>query len=336
MIPYITVNTRNPVDFYSEFAINKENFDALVEMVESGFENEAIDILIDEYLTPASLKYDDVIRSYLSEILAGPMRLKDHDALIRNISLLTLGLISFYADTFNKFVKDAYVGSVLGKADIVDSMLKKTIVNEVISEYDRLISGTFSQTQNFILSSIRTMQREMISENLLLKNAGMSGEILQNEILRFKEALQIKYPQIYRAASQGNLIQISRFDGEIQKVRHYKMDYYIDLTTRTTLLNADRNANIISALVNGEAVMEYALIDDRSVKKDREICQHILNTKVNGLSILALDQVAADKYGVMTVDDAKSTPDYAMGPYCRHGLIRCSKEYLKELELGSR
>jgi hypothetical protein len=336
VIPYITIDTRNPANFYSEFEISDDNFEALVDMVESGFENEAIDILADEYFIPASSRYDNTIRTYLVEMASGPMRLKDHDALLRNISLLTLGLISYFNDNFAKFVKETYVKSILEKADITDSALKKSISNEVISEYERLISGTFSQTQNFILNSIRTMQREMISENLLIKNSGITGEALESEILRFKESLRIKYPQIYRAASQGNLIQISRFDGEIQKTRHYKIDYYIDLTTRTTLLNADRNANIVSALINNENVMEYALIDDRKVQKDREICQHILNKKVNGLSILALDQATADRYGIMTVDEAKSTPDFALGPYCRHGLIRCSKEYLKELELGSR
>jgi len=336
MISYVTVNTKNPADFYSEFAISEENFNALVDMSESGFENEALDLLIEEYLVPASNKYEDTIREYLYGASAGPMRIKDHDALTRNISLLTLGLMSFLTSRFDDFTKNAYVGRIMEKADITDSQLKKSISSEVMAEYERLISGTLYQTQNSVLSNIRTLQREMIAENLLIRNSGITGEVLNNEIARFKESLQIKYPEIYKQMNQGNLIIVTKFDGDIQRTRHYKIDYYIDLSTRTTLLNADRTANTVAALLNEENVMEYALIDDRKVKVDREICQHILGTKVNGLSILALDETTAKKFGIMTLDEAKNTPDYALGPLCRHGVRRCSKEYLKELNSGNR
>jgi hypothetical protein len=335
MIPYIVVNTVNPVNFYNEFEISDENFEAMIDMVESGFENEALDLILEEYLVPAALKYDNVMRSYLSQADAGPMRIKDHDALLRNISLLTLGLTAYLNSNFSKFSGQAYVNNALAKADIVDSALSKTLRNEVNSEFEKVIGSTFSQTQNALLGSIRTLQREMISENLLLKNSGITGEALNNEIMRFKESLKIKYPQLYRTINQGNLIEISRFDGEIQKLRHYKIDYYIDLTVRTSLLNADRNANLIAATIDGDAVMEYLLIDDRKVVKDREICQHILDTKTNGLAVLALTQEYATKLGIMTVDEARNTPDFAMGIYCRHGLKRCSKEYLEGLKSGN-
>lgn len=332
MIPYNTVQTVSTSDFFREFEPSEESLEDIRELVEEGFIQETIDIIINEYLIPASDKYTAVMVDYLDEIDTGPLRDKELDKLTRNISILSIAFAAFMTGVFKSYIKAGYSESIFGNAGIKDNELRKTIFNEVVQEFERLTSNTLSQTQGFIINSIRTLQREMISENLLLKNSKMTGEALEQEINRFKDSLRIKYPSIYKAIKSNNIITTISFKDGTEISRHYKLDYYVDLVTRTTLLNVDRTANTISALVNQESVVEFYLADPRQVKKDREICQEILTNKVNGLSILAMDEISARKLGVMTFEEAKSTPDYSFGPYCRHSVRRCSSEYLKSIE----
>lgn len=333
MIPYTTIATVNPLNFYSEYELSEDELALMVTLTEDGYEQEALDMFLDEFLQPAATKYKDIMTNYLSELNAGPMRDKEQDNLIRSISLLSLGLSSFLSDNFKTFIKNVYAENVFDKAEITDSELKRNIQKEVIAEFEQLIGATMSQTQSFILNSVRTLQREMVAENLFLKNSDISGEALEAEIIRFKEALQVKYPGIYKAMRQGNLMTTVKFSDGQELTRHYKLDYYIDLTVRTTLLNVDRNANMTAALINGERVMEFYLADNRNVQKDREICQHILADKIEGLSILALDEATAKRLGIMTVDEAKSTPDWAFGAMCRHSLKRCNGQYLSSINM---
>ena len=332
MIPYNTIQTVSTSDFFQEFELSEEVLDDIRELLEEGFTQETIDIIVNEYLIPASDKYSGVMTDYLDEMDDGPLRDRELDKLTRNISVLSIAFAGYLSGIFNKYVRSGYMDTVFEGAGISDRELKKTIYNEVIQEFERLTSNTISQTQGFVVNSIRNLQREMISENLLLKNSKIEGDILEQEINRFKQSLRIKYPSIYKAINNKNILTTISFrDGE-EITRHYKLDYYVDLVARTTLLNVDRTTNIVSALVNDEPVVEFYLADPRNVKKDRELCQEILANKVNGLSILALNDDVATKLGILTYDEAKSTPDYSFGPYCRHSVRRCSKEYIKSLE----
>jgi len=334
MIPYISIKTANAANYFDSFELAEDDIERFEILMEDEYDQEAQDIFMEEFITPAALKYQELMSSYLNQADAGPMRDKDQDKLTRNITLLSLGLSNLLSYNFNKYLERIHSKFIFDKADIKDKETKKSIADETISEFDQLISGTMARTQGFIISGIRTLQREMIAENLLLKNSGISGDLLEAEILRFKESLRIKYPEIYNAANKGNLMTTSKFVDGVEVTRHYKLDYYIDLSIRTTLLNIDRNANAISALVNGENVVEYYLADPRDVKKDRELCQKVLATKTNGLSLLALDDDTAKKLGIMTVDEAKSTPDYCMGPLCRHSIRRCDKKFLRGINNG--
>lgn len=332
MIPYNKIKTVNANYFYNDYVIEDEDIEQMQQMVDEGNGQYALDLFIDEYIGDASNQYNNIISEYLNDVYSGPMRLKDVNNLTRNISLLTLGLSTFLIREFAVFANQIYLPYMFSQNGITDDELKRNVSREVLSEFERLIDGTFSQTQGFLLNGIRTIQREMIVENLLLKKSGISSDALEQEINKFKDSLKTKYPDIYQAFKQGKIIKTAKFVDGKEISRHYKLDYYIDLSVRTTLLNVDRISTTVSALVDDEEVVEYYLSDPRKVVKDREICQHILNTKVNGVSILALNSDAAKKYGVMTVEEAQSTPDYAMGPYCRHSLRRCKKEYLEGLQ----
>jgi hypothetical protein len=329
VIPYNSITISNISNFYDMYDLDEDFIAEIEKLISEGFEQEALDMILSEYIIPASEAYSRALIDYLYQMDQGPLREKDIDKLSRNTTLLGLGLIAYLNSAVIRYTEAGYFEQIFARNDIISPTLKKSIINEVLGEFYSLINNTVGQTQNFIMTSIRTLQREMLSENLLLKNSGLKGEALELEITRFKESLRIKYPEIYKAMNNGNVMTVTRFSDGVEKTRHYKIDYYVDLSVRTSLLNAERNANTIAAFVNNEPVMEYYLVDPRQVKKDREICQEILNKKINGLSILALDDNVAKILGIMTIDEAKSTPDYAMGPLCRHGVRRCDKDYIE-------
>lgn len=332
MIPYIEINTESPVNFYSEFELTDEDLSWFKEQFYDGDEQDSLDIFMEDYLLPSTNKFQETMITYLFESDLGPMRIKEQDKLSRNITLLSIGLSTLLINNFRAYLTQIYSDKFFNEAGIKESSLKKAIISETMSEFERIIGGSLSQTQTFILGSIKTLQREMIAENLYIKNSGLAGEELEKEILRFRESLRIKYPNIYSAMKKGNILMTQKFINGEEITRHYKLDYYIDLVSRTSLLNVDRTTNIISATVNEEKVLEFYLSDPRAVKKDREICQEILHTKILGKSILALREDVATKLGIMSVDMAKNTPDYSFGPMCRHSLKRCESSYLKEID----
>jgi hypothetical protein len=226
-------------------------------------------------------------------------------------------------------MREIYSPVIFKGAGLTDPKVKDAILKEVLTDYEQRIEGAMSQTQTFVLNGIRTLQREMITENLLIKKGNLKGEMLDAEVAQFKKSLQDKYPELYRGMKEGNILVSRKFGPDGETVRHYKVDYYTDMATRTTLLNVDRDTNTIMAMVNGERIVEYFLSDPRTVRKDREICQDILRHKTEGMSLLALDDEAAEILGIMTVDEAMSTPDYAMGPYCRHSIRRLPEGFLR-------
>jgi hypothetical protein len=83
-------------------------------------------------------------------------------------------------------------------------------------------------------------------------------------------------------------------------------------------LNVDRTAVEVTAQINGEEVVEYYKRDNRTVKEPRQICIDILSNKTKGKSLLALTQEAANKYGILTIEQARTNG--AMGAHCRHSI----------------
>ncbi len=317
---------------FDKYLLEDEDIALLVDMIENGNEPDALDIFTNAHVILPSQEYQDMMTRYLGYSDGGPISRSDQSRLIRNIAVLTVGFSALLIKNFKTYINDIYSPSVFKVAGLKDSDIKKAILNQVISEYEQFIGGSMSQTENFIVGSIRTLQREMITENVMIKKLNLSGENLNLEITRFKESLRSKYPEIYKGIEDGQILVVRKVGLEGETVRHYKLDYYTDMTTRTTLLNIDRTSNETMARVNSERVVEYYLSDPRSVKKDREICQDILNTKILGKSLLALDDIAASALNILTIDEAKESPDYAMGPYCRHTFRRLLPEFLKLID----
>ena len=328
MIPYANIDIENPNGFYDKYQLTDEEIDWLRLMAEDGMLQEAIDIFMSEYQLPPGTKYQDVVSRYIGESESGILSNKDGNNLTRNITLLTLGLSAVLTNNFSLFMKGAYAPVIFEVAGLKNADVRNSILKEVILDYEQRIEGAMSQTQVDVLNGIRTLQREMISENLLIKKSGIKGNMLDAEVDRFRSTLKSKYPELYGAMKNGNILISRKFGPEGESVRHYKVDYYTDMATRATLLNVDRNSNEIMARVNGERVVEYYLSDPRSVIKERELCQEVLHNLIEGVSVLALDEEASNILGCMTVEEAQNTPDYCMGIYCRHSIRRLPEDYL--------
>ena len=114
---------------------------------------------------------------------------------------------------------------------------------------------------------------------------------------------------------------------------------------RTTILNIDRVAVQVSVQVkeaakakatNREAVnvVEYYTASHAPYKtsRRREICKTILADKSYGIPLLALDKKTSDLLGIMTVEQAMTTLEGAMGPHCHHGVRPIPVVKRKELE----
>jgi hypothetical protein len=329
MIPVIDVKSTNPVGFYDGYELTDEEIAWLAIMAEEGNAQEAVDVFIDEYILPPGTKYSDLARHYIELSSLGVIEEKQKSKMIRTLALLSMGLAGLLYKNYSKFIKGVYADSVFKNAGLEEPDVEKSIVNDVLSEYEQSISGTMLQTQAYVLNSIRTMQREIIVENMMIEKSGIAGEMLDKEMVKFQRELKAKYPDIYKAMQDGNiLVTKSMIDGE-ESIRHYKLDYYFDLSTRTILLNIDRTTNLIMAQVDGDNVVEYAEIDPRIVTKDREICQEVLANKINGKSLLALDAETAQALGIMTVDELLANPQGATSNGCRHGFLQCSRSFLE-------
>jgi len=333
MIPYADVYIKNPVNFYNEYELTEDELAWLNMMHEEGNGQAAVDILISKFILPPSIKYQDVIISYMGSADSGIFEQKDTNNLARNITLLTLGLISIINNNYSKYIKSVHAPQIFKDNKLTNDEVKNSVMNEVISKFSEAIQNILSQTSIFAVSSIRSLQRELIAENFRLMKTKVGAEYADELIKRFKKSLRNKYPSVYKAIEDKNIITVSRMTEDGIKSLHYKIDYYLDMNIRSAVFNIDRNSVQIMAVANDEKVVGYHLIDNRDVKIDREICQIILANKRFGISILATDDATASKLGIMSIDEAKSTPDYAMGPWCRHGIYRLSSDYLNKINV---
>lgn len=332
MIPYVKIYTQNPVNFYDEYELTEDELSRLYDMFEKGEDQDATDIFIQRFILPPAAKYQDTITSYLEKIDFGIFDKTDSNNLSRNINYLTLGLIAVIKNNYSKYVKNVYGKSVLKRNKITFPDVKNSIINEVIENFIEHFQTALYNTNTFTINAMRTLQRELIAENYKLSKMDLSADTINTIIKNFKASLRTRYPAIYKAIQKKNIVVVSRMTPDGIKFMHYKLDYYIDMSVRATLLNVDRTSVQVMAIANDEPVVEYYLSDNRAVKKDREICQQILTNKIYGRSILAVDDNTAKRLGIMSIDEAKSTPDYAMGINCRHSIRRLDKAYLNQID----
>lgn len=312
-----TAKIRNPLSLFSGANVSEKDLERYTKLIEQGKQDEAIDEFIAKYVNPYVESYQITLQDYISQAEKGQLSTEDQNKLEESIGILTVAISTLLTSNFNSFI-DVLAPSVFEDNDIVSAKLKKAILEQTLGQFEQLTQGAMLETQTNVLNYVRTLQKEMIIENQLIASQGFVDQALMNEIERFKDSLRAKYPDLYKALDNGQILK-SKLDADGNYI-NYKLDKYSEMSIRTTLLNVDRTAVEVTATIEGAEVVEYYKRDNRTVKEPRIICINILGNKTQGKSLLALTPEAAQKYGIMTLAEARGQG--AMGPHCRHSIKR--------------
>lgn len=326
-----TVDYENADDVFEDFDIEtSEDLERYERLIEKGEDTEVLDEFIGDYIRESCGKYQGEMIKYLVMAQEGEMTKADRNKVRKNIILLSAAFGILMTKNFEAFA-GPWGAKIFAEQGIKSANVQQAILESTVGQFEDLTRGSMVETEKFILSSIRKIQTEMITENQKISQNKYIGDILDTEIDNFKNKLKTTMPDYYTAIKEGKILKSRRFGEDGEKVIKYRLDDYAEMATRTTLLNVDRTAVEFTAGIDEIDVVEYYLRDDRPLKtgKEREICQEILGTDILGKPILAMDGDTAGLIGIMTLDDAKAQG--AMGPHCRHSIRIPSNRYLKRL-----
>lgn len=315
---------------FEDLKLSDEDIEFYLRLAEENDVSFALEEFVQDYCISPASKYQDIMADVLSQSLTGEVQEKNFKGSLVKIGLITAAVVYLFRENFSKFLKNVYSKVCDKQSGFKEG--RDVLIEEVIGRYEQQVTTAMNTSQLFVMGGLRTIQREVVFQNILLKKGKYSEEAISNMKNHFRRSLESKYPEIFRGINKKNLLRITKLDGTAETVRAYKITDYIDLVTQTAILNYDRHSNIIVAELNNEKAVEYVIANPRQVKKERAICQKILHLSVLGKSILALDGITAKKLGIMTVDEAMTTPDYAMGNFCRHTIKRLDADYLQSLD----
>ena len=317
-----TIKIENYNNLFAKYAVTDKDLALYRNMIESGDEEEAIDLFVEKYMNSVSELYTETTQESLKKAESGEMKQGEKGKLIRNVVLSTGAASLLLKNNFGKFIKESYAPTIFKEQGITSVKTKNAILEATLSEFDTLTTGAMNETQQFVLTNVRQMQRNMIIGNQRLTGA----KNLDREVWLFKKRLKQSMPDYYKALEKGAVLKSRTMANG--KIVRYKLENYADMSTRTTLLNVDRVATEVRVGINGDNIVEYYLRDNRKLKTgiEREICKTILASSFLGKSVLAMDQATGGKLGIMTIDAAKGQG--AMGPYCRHSIRSVSRNYL--------
>lgn len=320
-------------DLVGDYNITSEDLEDYRDLVLIGREEEAVEQFILDYMLEEVSLYEDTLSKYMTITYQGELPEDSLNNLLASIAGLSLALSFSLKSNVSKFVTNVVGPNILDKAKIVQEDVREAILRETTSRFNTLVDGAMSQTQGNVLGYIREMQRRLIVENQLIRNKNWSESTIQLEIARFRQELKDNFPQYFKAMEERKFLTSKRFGEFGEKVNYYKLDNYLDMSIRTTILNVDRVSVEVSAKAEDMPVVEYYLRDNRVLKtgQEREICRSILSDVILDKSILAVTQEASELLGIMTIEEAQNTPDYAMGVYCRHSIRLLSKTYLRKI-----
>jgi hypothetical protein len=323
---------------FAKYKVRKDDLEKYRILLSAGKEAEVVDHFVEYYIRPPLDLYYKHLNTYLIEAEKGELDKKSRRNLLKMVPLLSFGVAALINKNFRSFIEKALGFSIFQSRGITETKVQDAILEATLGQFETLTLGALTNTQASVLKNIRNMQKEMIVFNQTL--GGLSGRDLEIRTQAFLRRIKRMFPE-YEKLKDGKFVAYGVGD----KIRNYKLDTYLEMSTRTTLLNIDRTAVQISVL-NKEAekakkrgrqavnVVEYIKISNRPLRTgiEREICKSILSNKKHGASLLALDDKTASILGIRTVDEVRSTPDYAMGSWCRHGLKPVSVKMRSQLE----
>lgn len=321
------IRIKSPEQLFGAYGVTDFDLARYRRMIEQGDGEAAIADFVSRYLVEYVDLYNATMISYMQKAQEGQLDDRDMAAIAASIPLLSGALAELQTSQFEQFINEALGPAVFAEQDIQAAAVRQAILQETLSRFEQQTFGAMAETQRNVLEQIRAMQTAMIIENQKIAELDIVGAALKNEVRSFKEGLLAKFPQYYDALESGNILKSRRFGPDGETVITYNLSDYSEMATRTTLLNVDRTAVEISQVLSGAEVVRYYLRDSRQLKsgKEREICKEILSAG----GMLALTQEAADKYGLMTIDEARSRG--AMGPHCRHSIKAASQAAVEKL-----
>ena len=201
--------------------------------------------------------------------------------------------------------------------------IKKNIINL----FNKNIEGALLGTPREIVTTIRSLQKDILKIRNVITDAEKLGELTAREMAKFKSSLFKKLknnnPKYYNMLENNQYIKYS--DGKM-----VTLDAYNEMATRTTILNIERDGVEAQEIKNERRISGYMLRDERTVIKARETCKRILNKKYMGHALLAHDSGAAEIFGCWTIDEARAAG--AMGPNCRHSLYALPEEIYNTID----
>lgn len=311
-------------DVFSAYSVSGGDISLYNELFSEGRDQEAVDHFVEKYMNSPARLYGNLMINYLSSAMSGLIKDEDRNSLYGNVTSISLAVGDLLSGNYKSFTEQAYGKAIFRNNQITSPQVKKAILEASVAQFEDLTRGALTETNIRVLRGIRTMQTEMILENQYLYSLrGSATKVIDAEVDKFYASLEAKYPEIFRMVDEGRILTRNGLQ--------LNPDSYVDMATRTTLLNVDRTAVEIAAKLDEAPAVEYYLRDKRQLKTgpEREICKNILAKKIHGRSILALDEEIGALLEVRTISQARESG--AMGPYCRHSIKQLPQEYREQL-----
>jgi hypothetical protein len=325
-------NIQGLKDWKPSEALNDDVLSYYDKLVKQGKIEEAIDFIASQYPLEIAYIVKQQTRNTLSKALEGPMTQREMAAFTREIGFTIGAAKEAIVEGVRYFSTNVIAKHVFETQGITKKSLKDAILKATIDQFETYIDGAMSGTQAEILADIRSMQRDWIIRNQNIRKMKDVDDLLYGSEKEFKKFLRKKYPRLFKAMEEGAILKSRPWEdknGNI-KNRYYDLEEYTDFSVRATVLNIDRNSAEVSAQMRRHRVVEYYLRDNRPIKtEERPVCQHILDKKVHGKSLLALDDEAAGILGIMTIHRAKT--EGAMFIHCRHSIKPVSKAFNEQV-----
>ena len=296
-------------------------------MIENNNELGAENLFLTKYIFPLTLKFKTTMSALIGKCINTQLPEDEINKIRLVISNTTVSYKRSILDLFSDFA-GIYSRKIYEKYGITSPAVKRTIKNSVLEEFKYYTESALSKTNNMIVSIIRKYQTEVIKGNLKIDKMIDAGEILKKEVGSFQTKLYRQVNKMFpemQKMQRGNFVVYS--NGSMHGIQEYA-----NMSVRTTILNVDRTAVEIKSVKDGRRVVEFYQRDKRGVTQDREVCQSIMNVKIKGISMLALDSGAADVLEIKTLAQAKEEDGHAFGPNCRHSIRPLSEAIYKEIE----
>lgn len=312
--------------------ITKKDRQKITKLFEDGKDLQAENFFVNKYIIKPAQKMQTFVSNLISRIEGKILSTKQMHDLTFTVSntIATYDsdlsrLYSQYSNMFSRFLFKKY--------EIRTPFVKNTIKESSIALFKQKTQGALSRTNADLLQDVRKYQMDLIKARQKIDRQADVGRILQKDV-------QAQFEKQVKSVNRLNKNLFKKRLGNAVVYRDgsvHSFEEYTEMATRTTVLNVDRTSVEVKSGVTGRRVVEYYLRDKRvpkvkGPKGRRAVCHSIMNTKIKGVSMVALDQEAADILGIRTLEQAKAEDGHAFGPNCRHSIKPLSDALYNELE----